>query len=137
MKISNDELVELSEIYKSSGKNSMLKVLHDKYQIKNTSSVIKRMKNKNLIETAQSNPETAESIFMSMDELCSATRLKLASNKSIETDNKSKAMHNLIHELIGDRLLELSRYITMDVSGRVVFIDKTAFVADGYQVILH
>lgn len=137
MKISNDELVELSEIYKTSGKNSMQKVLRDKYQIKNTGSVIKRMKNKNLIETAQDTPETTESIFMSMDELCSATRLKSSENKSIETDNKSKAMDKLIHELIGDRLLELSRYITMDVSGRVVFIDKTAFVADGYQVILH
>lgn len=88
-------------------------------------------------ETSQGNPETTESIFMSMDELCSTTRLKPSCNKSIETDNKSKAMDKLIHELIGDRLLELSRYITMDVSGRVVFIDKTAFVADGYQVILH
>lgn len=68
MKISNDKLVELSEIYKTSGKDSMLKVLHDKYQIKNTTSVIKRMKNKNLIETAQGNPETTESIFGSIEE---------------------------------------------------------------------
>ena len=95
------------------------------------------MKNKNLIETNQSISETAESVFMSMDELCSTSESKHAGNKIIDTDNKSKAMDKLIHELIGDRLLELSKYITMDVSDRVVFIDKTAFVADGYQVILH
>lgn len=73
---------------------------------------------------------------MSMDELCSTSESKHAGNKRIDTDNKSN-MDKLIHELIGDRLLELSKYITMAASDRVVFIDKTAFVADGYQVILH
>ncbi len=60
----------------------------------------------------------------------------LAIKELIQIINQ-KAMDKLIHELIGDRLLELSKYITMDASDRVVFIDKTAFVADGYQVILH
>ena len=44
MRISNDELIALSEIYKTSGKEGLITVLHDKYQIKSTSSVIRRMK---------------------------------------------------------------------------------------------
>ena len=43
MRISNDELIALSEIYKTSGKEGLITVLHDKYQIK-SSSVIRRMK---------------------------------------------------------------------------------------------
>lgn len=50
--------IALSKIYKTFGKEGLTKVLHNKYQIKSTSSVIRRMKNRKLIETDQSISET-------------------------------------------------------------------------------
>ena len=52
-------------------------------------------------------------------------------------NSKSKAMESMIQELIGDRLLELSRYITLSTSDRLIIVDKTTLLADGYQMIIH
>ncbi len=46
-------------------------------------------------------------------------------------------MESLVKELISDRLLELSRYIVMDTSSRIIMIDVTTMEADGYQVVTH
>jgi hypothetical protein len=46
-------------------------------------------------------------------------------------------MEKLVQELIGDRLLALSRYITMDTSSRTVLVDRSLLIADGYRVELH
>ena len=46
-------------------------------------------------------------------------------------------MDKLIHELISDRLLELSRYVTLETSSRKIFIDKTSMIADGYTAVIH
>jgi hypothetical protein len=46
-------------------------------------------------------------------------------------------MERLVHELISDRLLTLSRYITLESSTRTILIDQTSLSADGYQVVTH
>ena len=46
-------------------------------------------------------------------------------------------MENLIHELISDRLLELSRYVTLEASSRTILIDRTSMIADGYKAVIH
>lgn len=53
------------------------------------------------------------------------------------TDTRSTAMEKLVHELVSNRLLTLSRYITQDSSTRTILIDQTSLSADGYQVITH
>ena len=69
---------------------------------------------------------------MTIDELC-------ASNKNVKVSpveqqpDKSKEME----KLIGDRLLELSRYISINSISKTLIIDKTSLVRDGYQVTTH
>ncbi|WP_278308901.1 hypothetical protein [Butyrivibrio sp. Su6] len=40
-------------------------------------------------------------------------------------------------ELIGDRLLELSRYVVMDILNKTMIIDKTALTGAGYTLVTH
>ena len=51
--------------------------------------------------------------------------------------NLNVSMEKLIHELISDRLLELSRYVSLETSSRTILIDKTSMVEAGYSVITH
>ena len=80
--------------------------------------------------------ESEDKVFMTIDELC-------ASNKNVKVSpveqqpDKSKEMEKLIQELIGDRLLELSRYISINSISKTLIIDKTSLVRDGYQVTTH
>ena len=80
--------------------------------------------------------ESEDKVFMTIDELC-------ASNKNVKVSpveqqpDKSKEMEKLIQELIGDRLLELSRYISINSISKTLIIDKTSLVRDGYRVTTH
>jgi hypothetical protein len=46
-------------------------------------------------------------------------------------------MEKLIQELIGDKLLAISRYVNMNTSDRTIIIDRTSLQNDGYQIIAH
>lgn len=46
-------------------------------------------------------------------------------------------MEKLIRDLIGDRLLELSRYVALDTLSKTMIIDKTSLENDGYQLVTH
>lgn len=74
---------------------------------------------------------------MDLDELCGRTALSAAHQAEPVTDPRPAAMERLVHELISDRLLTLSRYITLDSSTRTILIDQTSLSADGYQVVTH
>jgi len=52
-------------------------------------------------------------------------------------DSRPAAMEILIRELIGDRLLQLSKYVTIDSSSKTVIVDKTTLLTDGYQLETH
>ena len=80
---------------------------------------------------------TADDVFMDLDELCGRTALSAAHQAKLVTDPRPAAMERLVHELISDRLLILSRYITLDSSTRTILIDQTSLSADGYQVVTH
>ena len=72
-----------------------------------------------------------------LDELCSRPVIsEVCATKSV-TDSRPAAMEKLVRELISDRLLTLSRYITMDSSTRMILIDQTSLSADGYQIVTH
>jgi hypothetical protein len=68
-----------------------------------------------------------------MDELCSP----VASPRNMQAESRPDEMEQLIRELLGDRLLELSRYITLESSSRTMIIDQTSLKNAGYRVITH
>ena len=51
--------------------------------------------------------------------------------------SRPEAMEKLVRELIGDRLLELSRYVALDTLSKTMIIDKTSLESDGYQLVTH
>ena len=145
IKINNQELRLLAEKYNSDGKQAMYVYLQSEYGIKNPTCTFKRMKKHPELgyhpETDRFLPdvnftESEDKVFMTIDELC-------ASNKNVKVSQveqqpyKSKEMEKLIQELIGDRLLELSRYISINSISKTLIIDKTSLVRDGYQVTTH
>ncbi len=46
-------------------------------------------------------------------------------------------MEKLVKELLGDRLLELSRYVIPDKINKTLIIDKTAISDAGYTMVTH
>ena len=47
------------------------------------------------------------------------------------------APDKLIRELIGDRLLELNKYVTIDSLSKRIIVDKTTLGQDGYKLVTH
>ena len=141
IKINNQDLRFLAEKYNSDGKQAMYAYLQSEYGIKNPTCTFKRMKKHPELgyhpETDrflfdENSTESEDKVFMTIDELC-------ASNKNVKVSpveqqpDKSKEME----KLIGDRLLELSRYISINSISKTLIIDKTSLVRDGYQVTTH
>lgn len=143
MKVSEEELIKIANIYNTSGKDETTRILKEEYQIRYPWNVIKRLKDRNLISEGTRKEGTnvninPDEVFLSMNELCIPTKTKSTEILTInQSDSKAVAMDKLMHELIGDRLLELSRYIILNPSDRTIIIDKTTLVNDGYQMIMH
>ena len=53
------------------------------------------------------------------------------------SSSRPEAMEKLIRDLIGDRLLELSRYVALDTLSKTMIIDMTSLENDGYQLVTH
>lgn len=144
-KVKKEDLKELAKVYNSNGKAAIYKELRTRFEIKNPYFVFKRMcEDPDLCY----NPETdhfetvitehEETVFMSMDELCAPIIPRRVSTQSEnEMESRSVAMDKLIHELIGDRLLELSKYVTIDSLSKRIIVDKTTLTQDGYQLVTH
>lgn len=145
-KILDSGLKELAEIYNEKGKKELYSLLTKKYEIKNPTCVFNRMRkkpelayskeqNRFFTEQVTTNPED---VFMSMDELCtSKTPVYLKSTSEICEQKHNEAMENLIRELIGNRLLELSRYVTLDCVSKIMHVDESSLKDDGYQLLIH
>lgn len=143
MKVSEEELIKIANVYNTSGKDETTRILKEEYHIRYPWNVIKRLKDRNLISEGTRKEEAnvninPDEVFLSMNELCIPTRNKRTEILAInQSDSKAVAMDKLMRELIGDRLLELSRYIILNPSDRTIIIDKTTLVNDGYQMIMH
>jgi hypothetical protein len=74
---------------------------------------------------------------MDLDELCGTTTAVTGKSSESVMDTRPAAMEKLVHELISDRLLMLSRYIVLDSSTRTILIDQTSLSADGYSIETH
>ena len=145
IKIYNQDLRFLAEKYNSDGKQAMYAYLQSEYGIKNPTCTFKRMKKhpelgyhpeKDRFLFDENSTESEDKVFMTIDELCASNK-KVKESPVEQQPDKSKEMEKLIQELIGDRLLELSRYISINSISKTLIIDKTSLDRDGYQVTTH
>ena len=144
-RITDDELKKLVELYNSEGKRAVYEVIKTKFNIKNPYQVVNRMRNKPSLYYNEEkdffdigNTVQPESIFMTMEELCSPiVPHHITMKEQEEIDSRPAAMDKLIRELIGDRLLELNKYVTIDSLSKRIIIDKTTLIQDGYQLVTH
>lgn len=146
VKIKDKNLPELAEIYNNSGKDALYQKLRESFGIKHPWSTLSRMKSIDYLGyneatdrfNAAQCEEADESLFMSIDELCSPVKPQhICEDKTERNAPKAEAMEKLVKELIGDRLLELSRYVVMDTINKTMIIDKTALTDAGYTLVTH
>lgn len=134
---------EIVEHYNCEGRSAAYAFIREKYGIKSPGNVIRRIKGCGTYSYDSdtdrfSEPAAGESeVFMNLDELCGGTALKPLKAKSSVVDSRPEAMEKLVHELISDRLLMLSRYITLDASAKTILIDSTSMAADGFRIVTH
>lgn len=141
--IGEESFPKIIEEYNSGGKTAAYDYLRSRHGIRHPYFVINRIKecgkysyDADTDHFSETETSTADSVFMDLDELCSRTA-STTSTAGAVTDPRPAAMERLVHELISDRLLTLSRYITLDSSTRTILIDQTSLSADGYQVVTH
>ena len=140
--IREEEFPKLVALYNNHGKQAAYKVIRKKYGVKNPWYTFGRIRNCGMFSynekedcyEALEAPE--ESLFMSIEELCGeSTELSEEQTVTRNTTRKS-GMESLIQTLISDRLLELSRYVSIDVENRTITIDQTGIKSDGYKIII-
>lgn len=142
--INENDFSEIVHEYNSAGKTAAYDLIRSRYHVKNPYCVMNRIKG---CDKYEYNPETdqfsdaetsaADNVFMNLDELCGTAVSKTLQTSETVTVNRPTNMEKLVQELISDRLLTLSRYITLDSSSRIILIDRTSLATDGYQVITH
>ena len=143
-KITEELFPEIIEQYNAGGKTSAYDHLRSNYGIKNPYFVMTRIKacGKYVYDPvadrfSEAEKSPADNVFIDLDDLCSTSVIRPQKVEKPVTDTRPAAMEKLIHELISDRLLTLSRYITLDSSTRRILIDQTSLTADGYQIVTH
>ena len=137
---------ELVELYNSEGRTALYDLLRSKYGMKQPYFVLQRIKDSDRFEydsEADCFSATAgcaaDDVFMDLDDLCSGQIIKKSASSDTANDlpPRKSALEQLVNELINDRLLTLSKYITMDSASRTILIDQTSLSQDGYRIISH
>ena len=145
-KVNKDDRIQLAHVYNTEGKVQMYAILKDKYHIGNPSQVFACMKKATYLsydtELDRFNIKDMETneanIFLDIDALCSNKGNRIKTENTITDENPvHKSMESLVQELIGERLLTLSQYVSLDTTGKILRLDKTSLTNDGYQLILH
>lgn len=141
--ITEEIFPEIVDRYNNEGKTAAYDFLRSRYRIKHPYFVINRIRESGKYTY---DPETdrfsgtedaeADGVFIGLDELCGAAHGEQQILEKVTTA-RPEAMEKLVHELISDRLLMLSRYITLDTAARMILIDQTSLMADGYQIVTH
>lgn len=149
IKIQKEDKKQLAITYNTEGKDAMYSVIKEKYMVKNPTCVFTSMKkaaylaynpeNDRFMFGEQEAMEAMEAnIFLDIETLCSG---KTQSEKTAGLEKSEvhlrKSMDMLIQELIGERLLKLSQYVSLDPVEKVMRIDETYLKSDGYKLILH
>lgn len=140
-KVKQEVFPEIIDIYNMHGCTAAYDFIRSTYSIRNPYYVIKRIKessefvfdaqNNKFIPTSMGN---AENCFMSLEELCKPETHPSEHVRSAESRNA--ALNAMITNLISDKLLELSRYVTIDSVSRVVRIDSLSIKENGYRMVI-
>ena len=135
-----DVMAELAHIYNRDGRKAMYECARNTYGVKDPWILLRQMREapKLAYDAATDSFEIAssssEDVFMSMEELCSAA-LPISEHEHSTTGHRAYAFELLINGLIQDRLLELNRYVHLDVYSRRLIINRTALATDGYSIV--
>lgn len=132
---------EIIEKYNSEGENATKAYLKDKYGLKKPGQTLSYMRRNpelgydNDTDRFYENPhKDADSIFMSLDDLCSSSVTQQNCRSQSAVVDSPDAMERLVRTLVSDRLLELSKYVSVDSFSRVIRIDQSTMMMDGYTV---
>ena len=86
----------------------------------------------------ESDSRKEDDIFLNLEMLCeNKIETSDRSEGAISRNDRIKAMENMVHSLISDWLLELSKYVLLDSIGKRILIDKSSMQTDGYQVLIN
>ena len=132
--IGEETFPKIIEQYNSGGKTAAYDYLRSEYGIKHPYFVINRIKEcgKYLYDADTDHfsgidTSVADGVFMDLDELCGTTAVAAVRQPDPASDSRPVAMEKLVHELISDRLLTLSRYITLASSTRTILMQTATF----------
>ena len=135
---------EIINIYNHDGKTAAYDVLRSRYGIKQPYFVMRRIRqcgqyhyDPKLDQFTSAAASISDDVFINLDDLCSTAVVKTKAIPEAVVESRPGAMEKLVHELISDRLLTLSQYITLDSSTRTILIDQTSLASDGYHVVTH
>ena len=145
MKVPKTDFPAIADMYNKSGHDYTFDYIRDHYGMKHPERIIARMKKeagfkyddktRKFVCGENANEVESDQLFMSLDELCSSSVPDKPS--AITPAISSVAMDNLVRSLITDRLLELSKYITLDTMSRTIMVDRSNMAADGYKVLIN
>ncbi len=138
--VAKSDFPSIVAVYNTDGKKAAYRYVREQYGIKHPFFVFERIKKCGSFTYNEQNDSylvgstTAdEAIFMSIDELCGTSpAARPVSNNHREPE--THRLDELIHTLISDRLLELSKYVILDVENRRILVDRTCMEEDGYLV---
>lgn len=141
--VKEKDFPELVEIYNTEGRTAMYDHIRSQYGLKQPYFVLRRIMRSDRYDydesqdmfrdTASTQAEQAD-LFLSLDQLCEAGSNIINVTRQKRQAERSKAMESLIQTLIGDRLLELSRYVLLDPVSRKVCVDRASLEQNGYQL---
>lgn len=145
-KIRKEDYSKIIKVHNESGMKAAMEYITNNFGTKYPRDVITRIKktpgysydaeNKKIIED---NVSTEKTIFMDIDELCkSATCSEVEHTVVTKGGDANKFKIEIIYqELIEEKFLELNKYIKLNRYLSTISIDKTALIADGYQISIY
>lgn len=145
-KVNRSDYDKIVKIHNESGIKAAMEYIELNYGTKYPRDVLIRIKKspgysydaatKKIIA---SNDTAEKSIFMDINELCkpiASRKLIPVTAASIE-DTKDIALEVLYQELMKEKYIELTKYIRLNRYSNTICIDKTALIANSYQVSIY
>jgi len=144
IKVTSDKYPEIIEVYNTEGKTAAYDLIRSRYGIKNPTCVMKRIKSNaslgynNETDRFVASIQNETEIFMNLNDLCeNRAATSISAERFLNQNDRVKALEGMVHSLISDRLLELSKYVLLDPISKRILVDKSSMQADGYQVLVN
>lgn len=141
--VKRSDYENIVQVFNKSGNKAALEYLQQNFGVKYPRDVITRIKKTpgysydpvtKKINIDLSEPE--EAIFMGIDELCNPL---ISNNNDVETSVEIPTDLNInmiYQELLQEKFLELIKYVKLNRYLNTINIDKSALIANGYQVFI-